>query len=188
MVFTVQAQAGEPAKAQARGDKGEKQPAPAPKGDEDKVQGTWRLASAENDGLRIGEGRDEIKDDRLVIEKSSLTLSGVARSPLTKPEPVTAVAEFSLDTKPTPKVIVLRWKKSLTGKEDVTQKAIYAVDGDTLKLCLHLHDEKGDDPPTDFSADAGSNRVLWVFKRDPASDRKALIVGVWELTKAGGRL
>src|SRR5262249_8493208 len=138
----------------------------------DKLQGTWRLASAENDGLRIGEGREEIKDDRLLIEKSSLTFSFVARSPFTKPETIKAVADFSLDTKQPSKVIVLRWKKSLTGKEDFTQKAIYAVEGDTLKLCLYLYDENEKNPPTDFSANAGSKQALWTFKREPASDKK----------------
>jgi hypothetical protein len=55
--------------------------------------------------------------------------------------------------------------------EDFTQKAIYAVEGDTLILCLNL-DENEKNPPTDFSANAGSNRILWVFKRDSASDKK----------------
>src|SRR5262249_15717249 len=138
------------------------------KEDKDKLQGTWRLASAENDGLRIGEGREEIKDDRLLIEKSSITFACVAGSPFTKPESIKAVADFSLDTKQPSKVIVLRWKKSLTGKEDFTQKAIYAVEGDTLKLCLYLYDENEKNPPTDFSANAGSKRAFWTFKREPA--------------------
>jgi hypothetical protein len=33
-------------------------------------------------------------------------------------------------------------------------------------------DEDEKNPPADFSAHAGSNRWLWVFKRDPASDKK----------------
>jgi RNA polymerase sigma factor (sigma-70 family) len=167
-----QTQASEPAKAQGRSDKDEKQAAPAPKEDKDKLQGTWRPVSVEIDGVTLGEGREEIKDDRLVIEKSSLTLSYTERTPLTEPEAKKAVADFSLDTKQTPKVIVLRWKKCpYNGEEDFTHKAIYAVEGDTLKLCLSRgEDEKN--PPTAFSAKTGSSRVLSVFKREPASDKK----------------
>src|SRR5262249_33422444 len=89
-----QTQASEPTKAQARGDTDEKHAAPTPKEDQDRLQGTWRPVSVEIDGVRIGEGREEIKDDRLVIEKSSLTLSYTERSPLTEPAAKKAVADF----------------------------------------------------------------------------------------------
>ncbi len=170
--FLRQTLASEPSSARARSNKGVKPAAPAPKTDKDRLQGTWRLVSTESDGLRIGEGRPELKGYRLVIEKSSLTLSCAPPPPLTKPEPITAVAEFSLDTRRTPKVIVLRWKKSLTGKKNVTQRAIYAVKGDTLELCSYLYDENKKDPPTDFSANVGSKRALWTLKREPASGKK----------------
>src|SRR5258708_5102494 len=44
--------------------------------DKDKLQGTWRLVTAENDGVRMGEGRPEIKDTFIVFEKSSIALVG----------------------------------------------------------------------------------------------------------------
>jgi uncharacterized protein (TIGR03067 family) len=42
-----------------------------------------------------------------------------------------------LETKQTPNVMVLTWQEGpWNGKKDFVQKAIYDVDGDTLKLCL----------------------------------------------------
>ena len=152
-------------------------PAEPPKEDKDQLQGTWRLVSAETDGLMFGEGRQEVKDTRLVIEKGSFTLFGKLRHspnvPL-EPEDVKYVSAFTLDTKQTPKVIVLAWKDSPWNgkfKKDFTQKGIYALDGDTLRLCLSLPYEDKQLLPTEISANYGSKRCLWTFKRDPASEK-----------------
>ena len=146
------------------------------KEDKDKLQGTWRMVTQETDGYRYGEGRPDVKDNRLVIEKSSITLSWATKftlndktGELVKAETITLAGTFTLETTQTPKVIVFTWKESpLNPKEDVPQKAIYAVDGDTLKLCL----SSGKNAPAEFSANAGSKRALWIFKRDPASKKK----------------
>ena len=142
-------------------------PAEPPTEDRDKLQGTWRLVTAENDGLRIGEGRPELTDSRLVFEKGSFTLFYTLRSELTEPETKQAGGDFTLDTKRSPKVIMLEWKER---PWNFGRKAIYALDGDTLKLCLSQGDD--DKLPTDFSANYGSKRLLWTFKREPASEKE----------------
>jgi RNA polymerase sigma factor (sigma-70 family) len=138
-----------------------------PKDDNDRLQGTWRLVTAENDGLRIGEGRPELTDNRLVFEKGSFTFFYTLRSELTEPEAKQAGGDFTLDTKQSPKVITLAWKER---PWNFGHKAIYALDGDTLKLCLSQGDD--DKLPTEFSANYGSKRLLWTFKREPASEKE----------------
>jgi RNA polymerase sigma factor (sigma-70 family) len=141
-------------------------PAGPPTEDQDKLQGTWRLVTAENDGLRIGEGRPEIHDDRLVFGESSFTFFYTLRSERAEPEAKKVTGDFTLDTKKNPKVITLAWKER---PWNFGGKAIYALDGDTLKVCLSQGED--DKLPTDFSAPFGSKRLLWTFKREPATEK-----------------
>jgi RNA polymerase sigma factor (sigma-70 family) len=131
--------------------------------DRAKLQGTWQLVTLETDGLKVGEGRPELKEDRLVIEQQSLTLFATPGSE--HAEPVKAVASFTLDAGRTPKVIVLTWKECPWNRQkDFVSKAIYSIDGDQLKLCLTRNDND-QEAPTEFSARTGSERILWTFKR-----------------------
>jgi uncharacterized protein (TIGR03067 family) len=83
---------------------------------------------------------------------------------------VGANIDFTIDATQSPKVIVLTWKECpWNGAKDFVRKAIYALDGDRLKLCLSRKDEDLE-APTEFSAKAGSGRLLWTFKRVPASE------------------
>ncbi len=139
-----------------------KKNAPTDEADEkEKLQGTWQLVSFEADGLRVGESRPELKDDRLVIGRESLTFFAKT---VGKPR---MEADFTLDITRIPKVIVLKCKDD---KKVVVRKAIYAVQGNNLKLCMSAHEEK--EAPTEFSAKAGSERVLWTFKRVPPADKE----------------
>jgi RNA polymerase sigma factor (sigma-70 family) len=138
-----------------------------------KLQGTWQLVSLEADGLKVGEGRPELKDTRLLIEHQSLTLfytpETVLEESATKAK---AVADFTLDGGQTPKVIVLSWKECpWNRKDDYVRKAIYVVDGERLTLCLSRKDDEKE-APTDFSANTGSERLLWNFKRVPAPEKR----------------
>ena len=129
------------------------------------------MVTAESDGVRISEGRPEVKDNRLVIENSSFTVSLFFQARSERAEPIKSVGDFTLDAKETPKVIVLSWKECpWNEKRDFTQKAIYAVEGDTLKLCLSLADDG--QAPMEFSANAGSKRSVWTFRRESASSKE----------------
>jgi RNA polymerase sigma factor (sigma-70 family) len=148
-------------------------PASPQKEDKEQLPGSWRMIGAESDGLRIGEGRPELKDNRLVIDKATFTLSlfSQTRSGGAEPEDIKSMGEFTLDAKQTPKVIALTWQECpWNDKKNFTQKAIYAVEGDTLRLCLSLADDNGA-APTEFSANAGSKRSLWTFRREPATSK-----------------
>ncbi len=141
------------------------------KGDLDKLQGTWRLVRSEMDGIAFGEDRPEIKDTRLVIDKSSITMSGtVIYDPRIKKEPEhgKAVGTFTVDTKKAPKQIIITWKITpwLT-KQHVVERGIYALEGDSLKLCFSSDTKFL--VPTEFSASAGSKRNLGTWKRVPPS-------------------
>jgi RNA polymerase sigma factor (sigma-70 family) len=139
-----------------------------------KLQGAWRLVSSEADGVTLNAGRPEIGDTRLVIDKSSVTMTGkLIHDPRIKKEPEDAkwVGTFTLDAKKNPKQIVFTWETNPgLGKEFLTQRGIYALAGDSLQLCFYF---PGSDTkllvPTEFSANAASKRSLGTWKRVPAA-------------------
>ncbi len=136
------------------------------------LQGAWQLVSLEWDGLQVGEGRPELKDTRLVIEQESLTLSCIPVTMLAESGNRNAVADFTLDARHTPKVIVLNWKQCPWKRRKdfeatrAVDKAIYVLDGDRLKLCFSRKDDDTE-APTEFSAKTDSERLFWTFKRIP---------------------
>jgi uncharacterized protein (TIGR03067 family) len=131
----------------------------------DKLQGAWQLAYLKSDGLTVGEGRPELKDTRLLITQNSFRLFGTPEAMLSESAARDAVADFTFDSTHTPTAIVLTWKECpWNGKKDFVRKAIFAVDNDSLKLCLSRKDDDKE-APSDFSARAGSERLLWVFRR-----------------------
>jgi uncharacterized protein (TIGR03067 family) len=150
-------------------------PGQPPKEDKDSLQGTWRLVGAEVDGVTFGEGRPEIKDTRMVFDKSSVTLFGkIFHSPRLQKEPedTKAVGSFTLDARKSPKVILFTWETNpWNDKKDFVQRSIYTLDGDCLKLCTSLPSEDKQLLPTEFSAKFGSKQSLNTFKREPASKK-----------------
>jgi RNA polymerase sigma factor (sigma-70 family) len=140
------------------------------KDDMAKLQGAWRPVNSEADGVTLDASRPEIGDTRLVIDKSSVTMTGkLIHDPRIKkdPEDVKAVGTFTLEAKKNPKQIVFTWEANpWLGKEFLTQRGIYALDGDSLKLCFYF---PGSDTkllvPTEFSANAGSKRSLGTWQR-----------------------
>jgi uncharacterized protein (TIGR03067 family) len=145
--------------------------------DAENLRGTWRLIASEFDGVKIGEGRPEIKDSKLVIDKASITLhSKLFHSPNVPldPEDVKVLGKMTLDAKKNPKEISLTWEKDpWNNKEDFTRRGIYALDGDSLKICLSL-DEETKALPSEFSAKFGSKRSLSIFKREPAPKKEPM--------------
>jgi RNA polymerase sigma factor (sigma-70 family) len=141
-----------------------------------KLQGTWQLISFEFDGLKLGEGRHELKDGRLLVEQESLTFCFPETWP---PESATkkAVAHFAFGAGRTPGMLVLTWKECPWNREKhFVQKAIYAVDGDSLKICLSRKDQDKE-APTEFSAPVGSERLVWIFRRISPAAREGTTTG-----------
>jgi uncharacterized protein (TIGR03067 family) len=145
--------------------------------DKKKLQGTWEMVEAERGGQKVGEELGKVKlsfqGDALV-----LTMGGEDKQ-----------ATFKLDPTQKPKAIdVMPQDGSEKGK---TLRAIYSLDGDTLKLCL---DDRGDqERPTEFTTKGGTSLMLLVLKRQaddkdkpPAKepDDKEKIQGTWVWVEA----
>jgi uncharacterized protein (TIGR03067 family) len=123
----------------------------------------------------FGEGRPEIKDTRIVFEKSSVTMFyKLFHSPQVKKEPEDAksVGTFTLDTTKKPTMITFTWENNpWNDRKDFTQRGIYALEGDNLKLCMSLANDDKQLLPKEFSAPAGSQRHFCTFKRESASEK-----------------
>ncbi len=114
--------------------------------DEKKLQGTWRVTRLELDGITYGPESEKVKDARVIIEQNQLTeVDAHRRNPMI----------FKLDPTAKPKTILFK---------TTSIRGIYELDGDDLRLCL-VRDED-DRPPTDFTANTGSNRWLYFLKRE----------------------
>jgi RNA polymerase sigma factor (sigma-70 family) len=113
------------------------------KSDKDHLQGEWAATSLEIDG------KDSIKKTK--GKEWKLVFDGDKVKGITK---AGDEIPFKLDSKKKPKEIDL-----LEGEKEVTLRAIYELDGDTLKVCwLKDHSNR----PTGFDS---TNGVLAVFER-----------------------
>jgi len=118
------------------------------------MAGDWRLVRGEESGEAASEF--VIKNLECVIEGDRLTFKGVA--PL---EDKANKLSIKIDASTTPKCIDLKVEAgSLKG--DVLE-GVYERKGDELKLCLYMG--KGN-RPLEFETKAGSNRVLFILKRE----------------------
>jgi uncharacterized protein (TIGR03067 family) len=123
-----------------------------------KMQGDWQLVRAEENGQSASERF--LENLRCVIKGDRLTFSAVV-----PPTPLTDQCSrlaIKIDASTTPKCIDLKVEAgSLKG---TVLEGVYEWKGDGLKLCLFLTDGTRN-RPLDFEAKAGSNRVLFVLKR-----------------------
>lgn len=113
------------------------------KGDRDKIQGTWIISTGEKAGRKAPA---ELKDVRMTFTGGEFTW---------KTSQNEVKGTFSLDSAITPKEISMR-------AEDNKLAGIYKIEGDELKICVGV----GDDRPTDFATKAGAKTMLLVLKRD----------------------
>ncbi len=126
----------------------------AEKTDKEQIQGAWLIVSAERDG------KVETVDDtpggmrlKLVITPDWFVykLGDVSRGAFYKIDP----AKKTIET------------DDLESKEGKPARGIYALDGDTLKICTSTGD-----PPAEFKTKPGSGAILLVLKREPAGTAK----------------
>jgi uncharacterized protein (TIGR03067 family) len=128
--------------------------APVPKDDptkatdKDRLQGTWVVVSAENDG----KPHNDPVGDRLEFSGETV----FARHKEGKPQKAT----FKLDPSKKPKAMDV-----VHQGETEPFRLIYLLDGDVLKLCGPNDPGPGGKRPTEFTAKAGSRQVVMVLKR-----------------------
>ncbi len=124
---------------------------PEAKKDEDRLQGTWKVASIENDGKKL---------DPKTFAEWKLVVAGNKMTALDGKE-VMDDHVFHLDAAAKPPAIDLTL---LTGaKKDQTMQGIYRLEGDTLTVCVNEPGKK--ERPKEFGAPAGGSFMLLVFQR-----------------------
>ena len=128
--------------------------APAPpekdKKDEEKIQGTWTIVSAQSGGEN--KPADETKAIKFIIKGDLITIQDPKRE---------EKATFKLDSTKKPKTIDLIPSEKEGKGEPVL--GIYELKDDDLKICF-VHGGKGG-RPTEFASKADTNLSLIVLKR-----------------------
>ena len=121
--------------------------APAPRDDvtKDKIEGTWIVVAT----TRNGKPNNEIKGEKISFKDGMVTVTSKNKE---------EKATYKVNTSKKPNEI------DFTPEGDKgTALGIYAVEGDTLKICF----TKPDNPrPTEFSAKEGSAAMLIELKRE----------------------
>jgi len=116
-----------------------------PMSDQERLQGTWVLRSAERNGTATPE--EVARHIRLVFDGDKL---------LTKNRDKVTEAKFRLNPDTKPSEIDLEM-------DGQVGRGIYILQGDSVKI---VHGEVGDARPTEFAAPAGSGLTLLVLNRD----------------------
>jgi uncharacterized protein (TIGR03067 family) len=111
----------------------------------EKLQGKWLAVEFERDGDKVAE--KDLKDSSATFAGNRVTMRDGAS---------VRALEFKLDPSKKPKTIELT-----TGQQTV--RGIYGLDGDSLKLCVHLGDPESTFP-TEFTGKKGY--LLIVLKRE----------------------
>ena len=93
------------------------------------------------------------------LEGAELVFLPGGKKRFTLPGGAVETGTYSLDAAKTPGHI-----DSTTDGKDGTQRGIYAVEGDTLRMCLATQGPR----PTEFATKAGTDLLLIVLKRRPA--------------------
>jgi uncharacterized protein (TIGR03067 family) len=112
--------------------------------DQERIQGTWQLVSAERNGQPLPE--DSLRNVSLVFAGDQLT---------TKTARGATEARFSLDPNGDPRAIDMDMGTAVG-------LGIYHLDGDDLKIA---HGEVGQPRPSQFGPNEGVSLTLLVLKR-----------------------
>ena len=120
-----------------------------------RLQGTWQIEALEEDGKKISAA--ELKDRTLFFGKDTFLFK--------REDNTLQIGMLKLDPSKTVKTVnatIMRGPQ----KGD-TMLGIYALDGETLKICFHV---PGEERPKEFSAPAGSSRVFMKCKHVRSKD------------------
>jgi len=120
-----------------------------PKTDLDRLQGTWYLVMAMQDGKALPE--DKVKQTTIVFKGDTFRFPGSAEYATSK------AGTIKIDETKTPK----QMDAISTAKE--VMLGVYALDPNGYKVCFA---PPGKPRPTDLSSNPGSGYILQVWQRD----------------------
>lgn len=139
---------GRAVEPQAKDDK----KADKPKEDKDALQGTWKV-------VRVEEGGQSKEDEDI-----RMTFSGDEFS-IKRGGQIAFKGKFKIDPSKKPKTIDLEITEDIKDEfKGKTGLGIYALEGDTLKLCASHPGET--ERPEEFSAPTGAERLFLTCKRE----------------------
>ena len=124
-----------------------------PQTDLDRIQGKWKIVSAEFDGKAIP--KSELA--YWIFEGEEILTLDSNGNAIVGPQPADYRAVYRLDENHEPRWVDL---DILSGQSNL---AIYELNGDTLRICLSSVAGKR---PTAFESKAGSRNALMVLKRE----------------------
>jgi uncharacterized protein (TIGR03067 family) len=133
-----------------------------------KFQGTWRLVSAESDGVRTPEE---------TVRKITVTIRGNTHTVRLGDRVLAHDVGFAIDPTTSPKSVTDTIAEGPQKGQQI--RGIYELDGDTLRSCVAA---PGAERPTRFAAGAGSGHTLRVFKKVP-DDKEARMKAIAEELK-----
>ena len=123
-------------------------PAPAPKTDLDRLQGTWNLVAAFQDGKPLP--ADKVKQTTIVFKGDTFRFPDLAEYATSK------AGTIKLDETKTPK------QMDAISTENEVMLGIYALDAGGYRVCFA---PAGKPRPTEFSSTPGSGQILQVWQR-----------------------
>ena len=116
--------------------------------DLDKMQGTWNLVSAMEDGKALSE--DQVKQTTIVVKGNTFRFPGLAEDATSR------AGTFQLDATKNPK------EMDSTSDEKEISLGIYELESDSYKVCFA---PAGKPRPANFSSEPGSGQILQAWQR-----------------------
>ena len=120
----------------------------ASKTDLARMQGTWQLVSAMEDGERLPE--DKVKQTSIVVEGNTFRFPGLAE------DATSSAGTFTLDATKRPKEI-----DSVSTEKEV-MLGIYEMGDDSYKICFA---PAGKSRPSEFASRPGNHQILQFWQR-----------------------
>jgi uncharacterized protein (TIGR03067 family) len=141
-------------------------PQPNAKADKERIQGTWKPTSIEEGGRAFPAEELKARNFTWIFTGDMFTLT------FTEKKNITRQGSFKLDPSPDPKALDLIDDDGTPDNrnDDDLLLAIYSLEGDTLKLCIHDHPTG--ERPTTFATKSSKHLMLFVLKREPRKEQK----------------
>jgi uncharacterized protein (TIGR03067 family) len=124
-------------------------PVPVPKSDLDKLQGTWNLVSAMQDGKALPE--EKVKQTTIVFKGDTFRFPGSAEYATSR------AGTIKIDESKTPK------EMDAVSIEKEVMLGIYALEENDYKVCFA---PPGKPRPTDLSSPPGSGQIVQAWRRE----------------------